>query len=1073
MTLNYQTENSENPKLLEGYKEGAYHQVFCYAVACEDKGENTKKILMTIISGSDSALQSVKATIDLGTYNGVRFGFGEKELTGYKFIEEQSLSSEKGKYEKFQMSLNHNRKALAIVHEDILNNNGYVLSFEGNPAKDIAQLLGGSQYGLHILPEWEEVILKELQVAGYLKEHNLYYDKQLFPDGLKMYSINLDEEQADKFIEDLLKQKKIKFPIDGDGSAIEEIEDLTSYLMQYNDAMVEKLSEQVQPTHNPLEDAPLEHFKSYNRELFPVQAHAATAIAKRLKSSNKCVILQGEMSSGKSAMMTAIADGINFIQPGVNHKKGYFACVMCPPSLTNKWPDEIRVLIPNAEVIVVKTAKDLIDYHQNWTNNGRVKPNHPVFFVISFTTMRNDAAIQPAVSFKRIQTKKQKENALEPFKDGIYCPSCGKAHQTIEDERTFYDENGEEQVEVKSYNMTAAEFGTTRRINNGVNPANAFCSNCGESLWTKKVKNRYSSYAEWAKYEKELIKAIEAKDSLMIEHIHQSQKENPSSIKLPRRVAVIEYIRRKCKNFFDIAVVDEVHELKGGMTAQGNALGSLVAASKKVIAGTGTLFGGRAFDVYYLLWRLFPTDMVKNGYKYEDVTRFNEEFGNIEETSYQSKDNNENSNKQSRGGHSSRKKVVPGISPFIFGKFMLHNVVNVRLKDVWPDPVELVDTPTIFVPMGEELTRHYTHMTNTIERAIDTHEMGKRMYTLLTDYGIAYPDNPFTFPDALFKNEKGEREVIWRATHIDESITLPKEKKLQEIVEGELSEGRKSIVYVRDTGSTVAGRDLRPRLKQKLEEIGAKVCILDTTTVATNKRSEWLSKKIEEEGYDVCIVSQELVKVGLDLLCTPTLIYYQFSWSLFTINQSKRRSWRIGQTEECRVFYLAYENCYQQYMAEIIARKNLANAAISGEAGADGLSAMLGDSDDLQTMLIKAVKEGGKTLKGSAEEWISQQSDRARELLSNIGKKKKPKTISPKAVIEAETEQSPLSIDSEDVTDITSLIRNRIVVENTETNKTQGVTNVTDITIKSVPKRKKTKRRARTSEEQLVFDLFG
>jgi len=53
------------------------------------------------------------------------------------------------------------------------------------------------------------------------------------------------------------------------------------------------------------------------------------------------------------------------------------------------------------------------------------------------------------------------------------------------------------------------------------------------------------------------------------------------------------------------------------------------------------------------------------------------------------------------------------------------------------------------------------------------------------------------------------------------------------------------------------------------------------------------------------LLSQELVQVGLDLLCTPTLIFYQFSWSLFTINQAARRAWRIGQTEECRLYYLA------------------------------------------------------------------------------------------------------------------------------------------------------------------------
>ncbi|WP_282156229.1 DEAD/DEAH box helicase [Cytobacillus gottheilii] len=442
-----------------------------------------------------------------------------------------------------------------------------------------------------------------------------------------------------------------------------------------------------------------------------------------------------------------------------------------------------------------------------------------------------------------------------------------------------------------------------------------------------------------------------------------------------------------------VAIISKPYLLlfKGGMTAQGNSLGSLAAVSKKVVAGTGTLFGGKAEDVYFLLWRLFPAEMVKSGYKFEEVTRFNEEYGNIEETTYERKEaSGEYSNTNSRGGdRRTSKKVLPGISPFIFGRFMVHNVINVRLKDVWPDPVELVDTPTIFVPMPEELKSNYQGMINQFESAIHSLDDGYKLYMPMTDYGIAYPDNPFTFPSATMKDTDGDRKLIWKASHMDPNCTLPKEQKLQEIIQGEIAEGRKSIVYVRDTGSSVSERDIRPRLQQKLEEIGAKVCILDSSTTKTNLRSDWLKKKIEKENFDVCIVSQELVKVGLDLLCTPTLIYYQFSWSLFTINQSSRRAWRIGQTQECRLFYLAYEDSFQQKMAELIALKNRATAAINGEVSSDGLSAMLGDSGDLQSMLIESVKKGGDILKGSAEDWINQTSDRARELLANIGQKKK------------------------------------------------------------------------------------
>lgn len=994
---NFKLETEDNPKMLQVFLKDAYHEVFCYGLAFKDVGRYSDQLLFTIISGSDSALQSMKGAIDLGTRGGISFGYGEKGTTDYRFHREKPLEAEKGKYEKFPMTLSRTRKGLAIVHESILNNSEYVLSFDGNPARDIAQLLGGSQYGLHILPEWEDIVLDELIKCEYLVEHDLYHDKELFPEGLHLYSVNLTEEQADKFIEGLLKEGKIKFPRTGTGAAVEQIEDLTSYLLNYNEAMVNKLSETVTPGHNPLEDPVLEHFNSYPRELFPVQAHSATAVAKRLKT-NRAVILQGEMSTGKSSMMTAIADG--FLQE-MKGDAGYHVCLMCPPSLTAKWPLEIKEIIPHAKVFVIDKTEKLIAYHREWVANGRQKPKVPTFFIISFTTMRGDARSMPGVTYQSRVTTKQKIEQITPYRNGYYCTSCGKPHQTIESTSTDIDVDGNE-IEVHvTHNMTPEEFGETRRIHNGAKPANSFCSNCGDTLWTKVVPNRFASFKEWTSHEKRIVHAIEQKNMRLYEQVQSEQPDFPKAVGMPRRVAAIEYIRRKMKDgFLDFSIVDEVHMLKAGNSAQGNSLAALVQASKKVIAGTGTLFGGKAEDIYYLLWRLFPRDMADSGYKYEEVTRFNEEFGNIEETVYERNEESEYSNTNSRGGdRRSTKKVLPGISPFIFGKYMVQNIISVRLKDVWPDPVELVDTPTIFVPMSDELKDHYESMIHAFETEIDAREDGYRLYMPMTDYGIAYPDNPFHFPDANYKMSDGQRHLIWSATHLNEDCTLPKEKKLQEIITTEMSEGRKSIVYVRDTGTSVAERDLRPRLKQKLEEIGAKVCVLDTSTTKTNARSEWLEKKMLEEGYDVCIVSQELVQVGLDLLCTPTIIYYQFSWSLFTINQSSRRAYRIGQDKECRLFYLAYENSFQQQMAEIIAMKNRATSAINGEVSSDGLSAMLGDEGDLQSMLIQSVKNGGTILKGSAEDWISQSSDRARELLASIGKKK-TKTIEIPSLLE-------------------------------------------------------------------------
>jgi hypothetical protein len=983
--MEWNKETEDCPKMVEVYVEQAWHTAFCFGLAVEEQGKNHPPLLlMAVIAGSDSALQSIKAAIDIGTY-GMNFGHGVKETFSYRFEREFSFFSEKGKYEKFPITVNNNRKALIIVHEKLMNNEEYVLSFDGNAKEEIRTFLGGGKYGLHLLPEWINVIYEELVQRGHVEEVPCYTDPTVFSDGFSVLRVNLEESEADTLISELLRRGMIRFPSEGTGQALEEVYDLPTYMQTYVNDLVEKMAGTVQPLHNPLKNESFNGFSDYKRQLFPVQAHVATAAAKKLQKQ-RAVIINGEMSTGKTTMMVAATDAFYRMKG----KTGYLACVMVPPSLTKKWPEEIREIIPHADVHVIERTEELIRFHQKWTQAGRPKPTKPTFFVISFTTMRGDAVIRPAVEFSYKKTEHQSLEQLQPYRFGFYCSTCGQPHQVVENKRTEITEAGEEKVVLVTRSMNEDEFGDTRRLHNGNKPANAFCSHCGDSLWTRDVPTRYRSFREWAKYERSLRTAIRGNNQRLVQHLQSAQPDIPKRSGRPRRIATIEYIRRKMKNFFDMAIVDEIHELKGGMTAQGNALGSLASAAKKVIAGTGTLFGGRADDVYYLLWRLFPYVMVENGYQYSDVRLWNEHFGNIEKTYVEREEKREYSNKSSRGGKEAKEKVLPGISPFVFGKFLIQNSILVRLVDVWPDPVELVDVPTILVDMDNDLRVLYREMVSKFEQEIHSRDDGFKLYLPLTDTGISLPDNPFTYPDVTFTTN-GVEEVIYSPRHLSGDRILPKEAKLQEIIQGEMSEGRASIVYVRDTGSSREGRDVRPRLKKVLEDIGAKVAILDASTTQPNRRSEWLKQKVEKEGYNVIIVSQELVKVGLDLLCTPTLIFYQFSWSLFTINQAARRAWRIGQHRECRLFYLAYRETYQAHMAQLIAMKNKAAAAMSGEVSSEGLSAMLGDEGDLQSMLIKAIKE--RTVVGSTEEWTAAMSDRARAILAGIGKTKVPTVL--------------------------------------------------------------------------------
>lgn len=1088
-------DSNETPAMLQVLSDNTYQQAFVFALAVEPnpkkRAYDSDKLLLAIVAGADSALQSIKGSIDVGS-QGLRFGLAEK--TEKQFVLKDkllSLGGEKGKYSRLNMPIVNLPNAMGIVHEEVSTSSKYVLSMDDNPADAIADFMG-TAYNLQILDEWKNVLFNKLVELDYIKQVDMYVDPIACPN-LRLYSVSMDEDQADAFISDMLKSKVIQFPYEGDGNRLNEINELGQYMLEFSEPMAEKITQQVQPLHNPATDEYLPVFDTFDRKLFPVQAHASTAIAKLLsKKDESSVILQGEMSTGKSTMMVASAHGYATLK-GL---KGYFSALICPPSLTVKWPKEIKMVIPNAEVHVIKRTEEFIKYHTEWQRAGRPKPTKPTFFIFSFTTLRNDSANQPIVEYLYTRSRQQSKDGVKPYRAGYHCPDCGKPHQVILSTKT--ELHGDKEVEVhETRNMEEKEFGTSRRLGKSTsNPPNGFCYHCGASLWSKKVKKRYDNYADYAKrYLNPLTSAIVKNDQAEIMALRSKQPDYPSSTSMPRRVAAAEYIRRKCKGFFEVSIADEVHELKGGATAQGQALHSVVKASKKMIAGTGTLFGGKSSDVYYLIFRLFEKEMVKNGFDFREITPFIEQFGNLEEINFvPDGEAQEYTNKASRGGAKThRKKEIPGYTPRIYPTFFLKNVVNVRLKDVWPNPVELIDTPTIFCEMTDEQKSAYEYMIREFEREIDSREDGFKLYTQMIDYGISYVDNPSKFPNAYYNNKEKElRELIWEAEHLNDDVTYPKEQKLQEIVTNEVNEGRPCIVYVTDTGSSVKERDIRPRLKKKLEDIGAKVCILDSTTTATNRRSEWLEKKIVEEGYDVCIVSQELVKVGLDLLCTPTLIYYQFSWSLYTLQQSSRRAWRIGQTEECRLFYLAYADTYQQYMATLIAKKSKASAAVNGDVSSDGLSAMLGDEEDLQSMLLKSIKEG-KKLDGLAEDWIADASERSKELLANIGQ---PKLIERRlkniqaaeevdVTLESEEEKaieldedygdSREDLDNEAAMDIAEAFAVSDQVSKVTTDVTVEIkTNIITLgEVKAKVNAKKSKAKKKVSDDQLTFDLFA
>jgi hypothetical protein len=133
-----------------------------------------------------------------------------------------------------------------------------------------------------------------------------------------------------------------------------------------------------------------------------------------------------------------------------------------------------------------------------------------------------------------------------------------------------------------------------------------------------------------------------------------------------RRYAPIDFIGRYMGGFFDYAIADEVHELKGD-TAQGNALGTLTSSAERIVILTGTLLGGYADELFNILFRLNPRKMLAEGFMPGEagLRAFSEAYGVLEKvTVIEPKDN-----MCSEARVTKRVKRRPGASPLLFGRF--------------------------------------------------------------------------------------------------------------------------------------------------------------------------------------------------------------------------------------------------------------------------------------------------------------------------------------------------------------------------------------------------------------------
>ena len=446
-----------------------------------------------------------------------------------------------------------------------------------------------------------------------------------------------------------------------------------------------------------------------------------------------------------------------------------------------------------------------------------------------------------------------------------------------------------------------------------------------------------------------------------------------------RRYAKAEFIKRYFpKDFFDLLLLDEVHELKGGGTAQGQAMSCLISRSKKVLSMTGTVMGGYSKDLFYLLWRMFPRWMHESGFEYGRTVQFAERFGVIEKT-YDSKDLQSSLNAASIGRRiAGRCRVTekPGVSPLLLPELLLERSAFVRLEDI-SDNLPSYEEIVVSVDMALEQKEAYRVLETTLmdetRTALargDMRLLGKMLQSLL-----GYVDG-CRIEEKIVLEDHGTQRLVGSAPALNIDL-LPKEERLLEILATEKHQGRKVAIFLEHTGT----RDLIPILQKKIIQRGFSPLILRSDTVQTENREEWLKKQLDTGEYNCLLCNPNLVKTGLDLLEFPTIVFFQCGYSVFTLRQASRRSWRIGQDQPVKVFFMSYSQSMQDKALSLLAQKMETSLAVEGVLSEQGLAAMSSSENSIFVEMAKALTGTGEKIENVKEAWTRY---RQQELFANL-----------------------------------------------------------------------------------------
>ena len=910
----------------------------------------------------------------------------------------------------------------------------YMLTTKKDVHNDLYHYLM-QHYKLPLLKEWMPSLLqffKEERVitqsflsfskGGNTKEHITLalHGRDILLEDLICYDFTtLTEEKFEEYVSVALKKKIIQIT----QYQMEPLEFKTfdDYITKYGVSLVDNLNQMISPLTDLKPNVDSLALKT--KSLFPQQAASVNGVLSMIDHDIRYAVLNMSMGTGKTLMAASVIESAAIRKwlrnhPGKTLRDAYEpgmiryrAIIMAPGHLVKKWAEEIEEEIPYAKTTILQGGlQQLVELREK----GKV-PHGKEFYILSKDFAKLDSWQSPIpTQVKRkpislsickdclqedglIRIKKGKGvqgrcpacNGTSfmpyhylgktPYK-GLICPGCGE----LLIRNRNYDPSAQDFIDkLSDCVLTPKNFATPKE-------ECSTCYHCGMSLWgsnaapvvqggllPKEPKwykvTHYSNFAKKSKTSAFVLKGHES--DYYSSCITTEGLTKVASSYGPRKYAPSKYIKKYLKGFFQFAVLDEAHKYLGD-SAQGVAAHSLVRASDFTLALTGTISNGKAESFFNLFWMLEPARMKQAGYEYsrKDLMRFCREYGCVETTYEAPNEVNGRRNLMSRGRQLTPPRVMPGISPVIFGKFLMDRCLFLDLSDLSKYLPKFSETVHL-LPVPDKLYFPYHNMLDILSNE-SQNGSGMGILSVMLQFGLSYLDKPYGrspimspyVPDVMLAKTPNFEE------YSDLNCLTPKEEDLINTINQEISEGRNCFVYATYTGKPET--NVTWRLKELIEKkcnLSGRVEIIQSNSPQPIKREEWFHKRAAD-GIKVFITNPSCVETGLDFAFKhngkhynyPTLIFYQTGYNLATIWQASRRAFRLNQKKECRNYYLAYENTLEAAALEIMAKKQIATAAIQGKFSTEGLSAMA-KGVDTRTQLAAALSENDMSSRASLE----------------------------------------------------------------------------------------------------------